>query len=264
MNSRHRFVIAILVCWGLVSFGCEHLLAQSPSSASGQRIEFARDVRPILANHCWSCHGQDEATRQGKLRLDGRDAALLKGESGKVAIVAGKPELSEVIARIVATDEETIMPPVHAKKPLNVAQKETLKRWIAQGADFAQHWAFVTPQRPQLPKVKRNDWARNAIGAFVLKRLEEAGLSPSPETDKATWLRRVTLDLTGLPPSPSELSAFMNDSSPAAHESVVDRLFASPRYAERMAMHWLDAARFADTNGYNNDETRTKIPHSIR
>ena len=152
------------------------------------------------------------------------------------------------------------MPPVHAKKPLSTAQKETLKRWITQGADFAPHWAFVTPQRLQLPKVTRTDWTRNAIDLFVLKRLEAEELTPSKETDKATWLRRVTLDLTGLPPSPNELAAFIEDSSPVAYEAVVDRLFASPRYAERMAMHWLDAARFADTNGYNNDETRTMWP----
>ena len=261
MNSQHSLVIAAIVCWGLISLGPDQqLLAQPPASPGNNRVEFARDVRPILANHCWSCHGQDEATRHGKLRLDGHDAALSKGESGKAAIVAGKPELSEVIARIISDDEDKVMPPVHAKKPLNAAQKETLKRWIAQGADFAQHWAFTSPKRPQLPNVTRTDWARNAIDLFVLKRLEADGIAPSIETDKATWLRRVTLDLTGLPPSPSELTAFMEDSSPAAYENVVDRLFASPRYAERMAMHWLDAARFADTNGYNNDETRTMWP----
>ncbi len=256
---RPQIVVFAVVCWGVMLVG-QPTFADSPQPARSDRVDFARDVRPILSNHCWSCHGPDEATRQGKLRLDGRDAALSKGESGKVAVVPGKPEMSEVVARIVADDEDKVMPPAHAKKPLNAAQKETLKRWIAQGADFAQHWAFVTPKRPQLPKVKRDDWVRNAIDSFVLKRLEDEGLAPSAEADKATWLRRVTLDLTGLPPSPNELAAFLGDSSPAAYDNVVDRLLASPRYAERMAMHWLDAARFADTNGYNNDETRTMWP----
>lgn len=260
MNSQHSVFITSIVCWGLMPFGSVKLLAQAPSSAGNNRVEFARDVRPILANHCWNCHGQDEATRHGKLRLDGRDAALSKGESGKAAIVSGKPELSEVVARIISDDEDTVMPPVHAKKPLTAVQKETLKRWIAQGADFTQHWAFTSPKRPPLPKVTRTDWARNAIDVFVLKHLDAEKLTPSTETNKATWLRRVMLDLTGLPPSPNELAAFIEDSSPAAYEAVVDRLFASPRYAERMAMHWLDAARFADTNGYNNDETRTMWP----
>ena len=199
--------VVAVVLLGLTLVG-RQTLADTPKATSGDRVDFARDVRPILSNHCWNCHGPDEATRQAKLRLDGRDAALSKGESGQLAIVPGKPELSELVARIISGDEDTIMPPVHAKKPLSAAQKETLKRWIAQGADFAQHWAFVTPQRPQLPKVKRNDWARNAIDLFVLKRLEDEGLAPSPEADKATWLRRVTLDLTGLPPSPNELEAF--------------------------------------------------------
>ncbi len=257
-ETAKGIVVAIVFC-GMTLVG-QQTLADTPQPSGGDRVDFARDVRPILSNHCWNCHGPDEATRQGQLRLDGSESALSKGESGKVAIVPGKPELSEVVARIISGDEEMVMPPPHAKKPLNATQKETLKRWIVQGADFAQHWAFVTPKRPPLPLVKRHDWARNAIDLFVLKRLAEEGLVPSPEVDQATWLRRVTLDLTGLPPSPNELAAFLGDSSPAAHESVVDRLLASPRYAERMAMHWLDAARFADTNGYNNDETRTMWP----
>ncbi len=152
------------------------------------------------------------------------------------------------------------MPPPSTKKPLSEAQRDVLQSWIAQGAEYAQHWAFIPPQRSALPSVGHEDWPRNAIDRFVLQQLEEANLKPAPEAERGVWLRRVTLDLTGLPPTPDELSAFLADAAPGAYERVVDRLLTSPRHAERMAMHWLDAARYADTNGYNNDETRSMWP----
>lgn len=225
-----------------------------------ERVEFARDVRPILANHCWSCHGPDESTRQAKLRLDSRESALSKGESGKLAIVVGKPTASEIVTRILATDDSR-MPPHDAKKPLTSVQKQTLQRWIEQGAEFSQHWSFIPPTRPAIPKQHNTDASIvNPIDAFVRSRLVREQLQPSPAADRATWLRRVTLDLTGLPPSIADLEDFLEDTSETAFDKVVDRLLASPRFAERMAMSWLDAARFADTNGYNNDETRTMWP----
>ncbi len=251
------------------------LLSPAIGRAQSNRIDFARDVRPILSNHCWTCHGQDEQTRQAKLRLDSREAALSRGESAKFAVIPGKPEQSEVITRINATGD-TIMPPPEAKKPLSAAQKETLKLWIEQGAEFSQHWAFVPPKFVVPPLGGKNDVnantlpqgrttnlggvPNNPIDVFVLDRLHREGHTPSPPANHATWLRRVMLDLTGLPPSVSELENFLADDSPAAHEKVVDRLLASPRFAERMAMHWLDAARYADTNGYNNDESRSMWP----
>ena len=176
------------------------------------------------------------------------------------AIVVGKPGESEVVARIEAEDEAEVMPPPSAKKPLTADQKKLLRLWIEQGAEYAQHWAFVPPRRPDVPRVKNSAWPRNNIDRFVLKRLEEAGLAPAPEADKGTLLRRVTLDLTGLPPTLKELDDFLADRSEGAYERVVDRLLDSPRYGEKMAMQWLDAARYADTNGYNNDEERTMWP----
>ena len=240
-----------------------HADAQTPAPIA--RMDFARDVRPILSNHCWSCHGPDEATRQAKLRLDRRDSAITKTESGKVAVTPGKPEASELVARIASNDDDLVMPPPDAKKPLNAAQKETLRLWIEQGAEYSQHWAFIPPSRPvvlrwksQISNLKSE--IRSPIDAFVLARLETEGLASSPPAPKETQLRRVTLDLTGLPPSLNELRVFLSDDSPDAYEKVVDRLLASPRHAERLAMHWLDAARYADTNGYNNDESRSMWP----
>lgn len=222
-------------------------------------LDFNRDVRPILSNHCWNCHGPAEASRQADLRLDLRESAVAAHKDKNRAIVPGQPAASELVARIEATDDSQ-MPPKEFEKPLTPQQREILKRWIAEGAPYAAHWAFASPVRSPLPKVTRTDWLRNEIDSFVLERLERAGLSPSPEADRSAWLRRVTLDLTGLPPTPEERQAFLADQSPLACEGVVDRLLSSPRYAERMAMQWLDAARYADTNGYNNDELRTLWP----
>ncbi|HTI50032.1 MAG TPA: DUF1549 domain-containing protein, partial [Planctomycetaceae bacterium] len=230
------------------------------SSAAGEKISFARDIRPILSHHCGSCHGPDEATREAGLRLDLREAAINVRKNGAAAIVPGKPEASTLLARIESADESEQMPPPEAKKPLSAQQKQLLRQWIAQGADYAQHWAFLPPQHPSPPATKRQGWGRNPIDQFVLARLEAEGLSPSPEASRETLLRRVTLDLTGLPPTVAELDAFLADRSPDAYETVVDRLLDSPRYAERMAMHWLDVSRYADTNGYNNDEERTMWP----
>lgn len=222
-------------------------------------LELARAVQPILANHCWSCHGPDEHSREAGLRLDVRSEALAARDGSAAAIVAGDAAASAMVARIHATDGAQ-MPPESFGKPLTGQQRALLIRWIDAGAPFATHWAFLPAQRPPVPPVKRGDWPRSDLDRFVLARLEAEGLEPAPEADRATWLRRVTLDLTGLPPTPEEVAAFLADTTPAAHEGVVDRLLVSPRYAERMAMQWLDVARYADTNGYNNDETRTLWP----
>ena len=228
-------------------------------ASAADPVDFTRDVRPILSNHCWNCHGPDEHTREAGLRLDRRDAASIKLASGKIALVAGDITKSELVARIDAHDDSQ-MPPTEFGKPLSDKQRAVLKQWIAEGAPFAQHWAFTPPQRPALPAVKNEQWPRNAIDRFVLQKLEAAGMTPSAEADKRTWLRRVTLDLTGLPPTLDQQKTFLADSSPQAYETVVDRLLKSSRHAERMAMQWLDVARYADTNGYNNDELRTLWP----
>jgi hypothetical protein len=241
-------------CWRLVLMGVGLALAAGPAAAE-PAVDFARDVRPILAHHCGACHGPDEHARQANLRLDDRAAAVAAR-----AIVPGDPKASKLVARIEAANPRKQMPPPEAKKPLSEREKQILRAWVEQGAAYAPHWAFVPPQRPAAGPVRNAAWARNPMDAFVLHRLERAGMAPAPEADPATLLRRVTLDLTGLPPSVADLDAFLADTSPGAYERAVDRLLASPAHAERMALAWLDVARYADTNGYNNDEDRTQWP----
>ncbi len=222
---------------------------------------FAREVRPILAGHCFKCHGPDDQARKAKLRLDRREDALRAGRSGHKAIVPGKPEASELVARISGDDHDTLMPPPSAKLPLSAAQKKTLERWIREGAQYTTHWAFVAPKRPAFPVLKNRTWARNPIDTFVLSRLEKEGLAPSPEADRYTLARRVALDLVGLPPTPEEADAFVNDARPDAYDRFVDRLLSSPAYGERWARRWLDLARYADTNGYEKDRARSIWPY---
>jgi hypothetical protein len=217
-------------------------------------IDFDRQIRPILSNTCFTCHGPDEARREADLRLD-REA-----EAKAAVIVPGHPDESELIRRITSEDEFERMPPVDAKQQLKPAEIELLKKWVSAGAPWTQHWSFVAPKAAELPAVSDRDWPRNAIDYFVLNRLDREDLRPSPQANKATLLRRVTLDLTGLPPTLEELDAFLADSSAEAYERVVDRLLASPRYGEHMALEWLAAARYADTNGYQDDATRTNYP----
>jgi hypothetical protein len=222
---------------------------------------FTAKVRPILAKHCFKCHGPDDRARKAKLRLDVADEALKPARSKKRAIVPGKPEQSELVARVFADDDGERMPPASAKLALTEEQKQILKRWIAEGAKYTAHWSFVPPRWPELPVVKDARWPRNAIDRFVLARLEREGLSPSSEADRYTLVRRLYLDLVGMPPTPEEAASFVADNTPDAYEKVVDRLLASPRYGERWARRWLDLARYADTNGYEKDRPRSIWPY---
>ena len=222
--------------------------------ARAEKVNFNRDVRPILSDTCFHCHGPDEKERKGGLRLDIREAALKGGESGP-AFVPGKPDESEIVKRLHPADPDDLMPPKKLKKPLTPAQMATLKQWIAEGAEYQGHWAFIKPERPPVPAV-----APNPIDAFVLKKLKEAGLKPSPEADRATLIRRLALDITGMPATPEETAAFIADTAPNAYEKVVDRLLASPRYGEKMAHQWLDFARYADSHGFQTDASRTMWP----
>ncbi len=219
-------------------------------------VDFNRDVKPILSENCFVCHGPDEGSRKANLRLDRAAAAMSETESGAQAIVPGDPNASEVIARIESTDEATQMPPVDSRKSLTEEQKRILRAWVEQGADYAEHWSFVKPRRGAPPEVNDASWPRNELDRYVLARLDAEGLTPSPEADRRTLLRRLSLDLTGLPPTPEEMEAFLQDASPEAYERAVDRLLASPRYGERMAMWWLDGARYADSNGFQSDWER--------
>jgi hypothetical protein len=219
-------------------------------------VRYNRDVRPILAENCFACHGPDSASRKAGLRLDRRDDATAELGSGGIAIVAGDPDGSDLIARIEETDSSLIMPPRDLHKTINPAQLDTLRRWIAAGAEYEPHWSFLPPTRPIAPEVKNPEWVRNPIDRFILARIEAAGLSPAPEADRRTLARRASLDVTGLPPTPEEVQAFVDDPAPEAYERFVDRLLASPRWGENRARSWLDAARYADTHGYHFDNAR--------
>ena len=222
-----------------------------------QPVEFNRDIRPILSDRCFTCHGPDAANRKTKLRFDLESGFRIPLANGRFAIVSGDPEESEMVRRIASDNTALRMPPAYAgKEKLKPREIELIRRWIAEGAHWQPFWSLIPPQRPAAPPVHQQGWTRNPIDAFILNRLEREGLHPSPEAAPATLIRRVTLDLTGLPPTPAEVDAFLADSSPAAFEKVVDRLLASPRYGERMAFRWMEAARYGDTNGYQTDGPR--------
>ena len=245
--NRNRFAVSSLV----VSL----LLAGSIRAES--TVNFNRDIRPILSDKCFLCHGPDANRREAKLRLDTREGAT-KDLDGYQAIVPGDPDDSEVVVRIYSDDKKEIMPPPKSKKSLTQQEKDLIRQWIKQGAEYQAHWSLIPPKSSPRPKVKRDEWVRNPIDAFVLSRLESENLQPSPEADKATLIRRVTLDLTGRPPTPAEVDAFLKDTTGGggAFEKVVDRLLQSKQFGERMALVWLDAARYADTNGYQVDRGR--------
>jgi len=239
------------------SFSAVLLHAAIPASApSVSKVEYNRDVRPILSDNCFLCHGPDKNTRKAKLRLDLREEAI-----AKQAFVPGKADESELVKRLFTTDEEDVMPPPDSHKQLTAAQKDILKRWVAQGAEYQPHWAYVVPTRPQAPAVKSKKWVRNPIDEFILENLEAKNLKPSRDADRRTLLRRLSLDLIGLPPTADEMAAFLADKRPDADERQVDRLLASPHFGERMAVPWLDTVRFSDTVGYHGDQNQRIFPY---
>ncbi|MCI0359117.1 MAG: DUF1549 domain-containing protein [Planctomycetaceae bacterium] len=267
MRAAARFALPLFIAAVVVS----------PIGAE-ERLSFSRDIRPILSNACYKCHGFDDKTRQANLRLDTLEGATSKLESGATAVVSGKPAESELVRRITAADASERMPPEGSGKSLTPQQIELLKKWVEQGAEFKAHWSFVAPVRPPLPELKQHQAAvRNPIDNFILARLEKEGLSPLPKADKVTLIRRATLDLTGLPPTVEEVEAFLaacsaggdqdggterqRDRESAAFEAVVDRLLRSPRYGEHMARYWLDAARYGDTHGLHLDNERSMWPY---
>ena len=232
---------------------CASLILSALPAAFAASVDYNREIRPILSDHCFSCHGPDEKQRQAGLRLDTAD--------GHARVVQpGASAASRLFQRISAEKPVLRMPPSASGRALTTAQIDTIRRWIDQGARPESHWSYVTPRRHSLPQTKNRSWPRNAIDNFVLARLETEGLKPSPEAVKTTLLRRVTFDLTGLPPTVAEADAFLSDRSPGAYERVVDRLLSSPRYGERMAMQWLDLARYADTHGFHIDSHRDMWP----
>ncbi len=248
-----RLLCAIKLFCGLVVVSFT-LLARAETAAKNT-ISFNRDIRPILAENCFSCHGTDSAARKAGLRLDHFENATNKLESGVTAIVPGAPDKSEMIRRIFLEDDDQ-MPPAKIHKTVSSAQKELLKKWIAAGAKYEPHWAFVPPVKAPLPAVKNKKWIQNPVDNFILARLETEKLKPNAEADKRTLIRRVSLDLTGLPPSPEQVELFVKDTSPNAYEKLVDRLLATPTWGEHRGRYWLDAARYGDTHGIHFDNYR--------
>jgi mono/diheme cytochrome c family protein len=225
--------------------------------AASAKVDFNRDIRGILSDHCYACHGPDEKARKGGLRLDIKQFAFTPAKSGEIAIVPGDLQKSELIRRITTDNEDDLMPPAKkGGKPLSAKQIELLKQWVADGADWQEHWAYVKPKRIDPPETKNKAWTRNEIDRFILDRLEKEGLEPSSEAPKEKLIRRATLDLTGLPPTVDEIDAFLADQTPEAYEKIVDRLLKSQAYGERQAMFWLDLARYGETQGYHHDNHR--------
>ncbi len=233
---------------------------QAAEPASPGKIDFNYEIRPILSDKCFNCHGPDARNRKAGLRLDTKDGAFAKLKSDGHAIVPGNLDESELVERITSEDESDRMPPKSLGRTLTPREINLLKRWVGQGAEWKAHWAFIPPGAAQLPEVRHSGWPRNAIDRFVLARLEAEGLTPSTEAGKERLIRRVTFDLTGLPPALAEIDAFLADCRPDAYERLVDRLLASPRFGERMAVDWLDVARYADTFGYQADVYRATWP----
>ena len=236
---------------------CAILSAADVDSPLPKTLDFNRDVRPILSENCFACHGPDDQKRKANLRLDQRDSALKPAKSGAVPIVPGKTGQSELVKRItLGQDDDDHMPPAKSNKRLTARQIALLTKWVEDGASYTGHWAFTPPVRPALPPVKNEKWVRTPIDRFILARLEAESLAPSPEADKVTLLRRLCLDLIGLPPTIAQVDEYLGDSSSDAYEKQVERLLASPHYGERWGRHWLDAARYADSDGFEKDKSR--------
>jgi mono/diheme cytochrome c family protein len=230
-------------------------LGATAAEPARTRVDFGRDIRPILAENCLECHGPDARGRKGDLRLDVRED-VFADRGGYRVVLPGQPEESELLARVTAGEPGTRMPPPKSKRTLTPAQIDLLKRWVAEGAPWSEHWAFTPPARPALPPVSETTWCRNPIDRFILARLEPRGLRPHVEADRATLFRRLSLDLLGLPPAAHDVTAFCADDRPDAYERLVDRLLASPHFGERWGRHWLDLARYADSDGYEDDLAR--------
>jgi hypothetical protein len=233
------------------------VLSSSMAQAASRPLSYNHDIRPILSESCFKCHGFDEKQRQSGLRLDQEAGSRVEADSGLAAVVPGKPDESELIKRLTTTDPDVIMPPPDSGKTITPEQIEILRRWIAEGAQYEPHWSFVAPVKSDIPEVSNPAWARNPIDTFILAKLDQAKLAPSQEADRTTLIRRLYFDLTGLPPTPAEVDAFLADASPNAYEHAVDQLLASAHYGEHMARFWLDLARYGDTHGLHLDNERS-------
>jgi len=254
---------AILCTWLAVSVGPASAQTTPPSrsGAATTKLSFNQSIQPILSENCYACHGPDPGARKAKLRLDRAEFAYAPHDKSGPAIIPGQPEKSPLVQKIEAKNPKDRMPPPEAHKTLKPEQIALLRAWVKQGAVYEEHWSFIAPQPQAVPEVKQKAWVRNAIDNFILDRLEREGLKPSPEADRRSLIRRVTYDLTGLPPTPEEVEGFVADNAGDAYEKVVDRLLASPRYGEHRAHYWLDVARYGDTHGLHIDNFRYIWPY---
>ena len=255
--ARVRFVWAVVAVL-LVAMAVWWIAHRA---AAGPTLSFNQTIQPILSENCYACHGPDSGARKAGLRLDRAEFAYAAHEKYGPAIIRGKPDKSPLVQRIESSDPKVRMPPPEAHHGLKPEQIALLRQWVKEGAVYEQHWSFIPPKRPAIPETKNRQWPRSPIDSFILSRLEKEGLAPSEETDRATLIRRVTYDLTGLPPTPEEVQAFETDKSANAYEKVVDRLLASPRYGEHRAHYWLDVARYGDTHGLHLDNFRSIWPY---
>ena len=246
-------ITAALACWLVIGMAKWATAAEKPAQPP---ISYSREIRPLLSNSCFSCHGADAGERKADLRLDQRDSAVA------AAIVPGKAAKSILMARITSDSRDDQMPPPDSKKPrFSPEAIAKIRQWIDEGAKYESHWAYTPPKRPSLPEVANKAWTRNPIDRFVATVHEREKVHPSPDADPRTLLRRLRFDLTGLPPTPAEVDAFAADASAAAYEQTIDRLMASPQFGERMALYWLDVVRYADTGGYHSDNARSVWPY---
>jgi hypothetical protein len=256
MEFKRRIITGLTAIAGL----CASNLWAGTDAALPKTVQFNRDIRPILADNCYSCHGPDKDKRKAGLRLDTKDG-LFTAIKGDTPVVPGKPDQSDIYKRIRSHDPDEVMPQSKTGKTLSDQQIALIKKWIEQGAKYEGHWAYNPLMRPAAPEVRRASWVKTPVDNFILARLQKEGLQPSPEADRRTLIRRLSFDLTGLPPKPDEVQAFVADKSKNAYEKVVDRLMASPHYGERMAVDWLDAVRYADTDGFHADNYRSVYPY---
>ena len=237
------------------------LIWRAATASSSTRLSFNETVQPILSENCYACHGPDPGARKAGLRLDRAEFAFVAHEKFGPAIVRGNPDKSPLVRRIESDDPKERMPPPEGHRTLKPEQVALLRQWVKEGANYEEHWSFIPPKRPTVPATNDRQWIRTPIDGFILSRLEKEGLKPSEEADRPTLIRRVTYDLTGLPPTPEEVQTFVTDQSTKAYEKVVDRLLASPRYGEHRAHYWLDVARYGDTHGLHLDNFRSIWPY---
>ena len=255
-----KVILVRVFSWFLSLLVVVGILGMPVVSMPKTGLQFDRDIRPILSDTCYACHGPDAKKRQANLRLD-METSALSGQTEGAVIVSGRPDQSKLVQLITHPDSTERMPPASHNRKLTTEEIALIKQWITEGAKWEDHWLYTPPQRPEPPSVNNRSWPANEIDHFIQRRLESEGITPSPTIDKQTLIRRLSFDLTGLPPAYEDVEAFVEDDSPEAYQKIVERLLDSSHYGERMALYWLDLVRYADTTGYHSDEDVSVWPY---